>query len=317
MMPRAPWPARRHRAARRWPRLWLAAAFAVVSGAHAADCREVGSAPLPAGAARFDKGLLWKIESPGSMPSHLFGTIHLSDRRVTLLPCPVKQRFDGAASYTMEVIASGAGLVSMAEAMFFNDDRRLDQVLDAELYAQTVEVLRNQGMSAEGIRKMKPWAVILTLSMPVPNGSGLFLDMALQIQAILQGKPTYGLESMDEQIAVFNELSLEHQVSLLRETLRTHREIAAQIEELTLAYLDRDLGRISAIEGRNRPADDRAYRALMERLLDRRNRVMVERMAPRLKEGNAFIAVGALHLPGDAGLLNLLSQAGYKLSPVY
>jgi hypothetical protein len=296
----------------------LVAALAAASGAHAAgDCREVRGAPPAAGAARFDKGILWKIESPGAVPSYLFGTIHISDRRVTLLPCPVKQHFDGAASYTMEVIASGAGLVSMTEAMFFNDDRSLDQVLDRELYAQTVEVLRDQGISAEGIRKMKPWAVIVTLSMPTPNSSGLFLDLALQIQAVLQDKPTYGLESLDEQIAVFDDLSLDHQVSLLRETIRNHRGLATQLEELTLAYLDRDLARISAIESRNRPADDRAYRVLMERLLDRRNRVMAERMVPRLKEGNAFIAVGALHLPGEAGLLELLSQAGYKLSPVY
>lgn len=316
MMTRASWSASSRRAIGRASALLLAAAFA--GGAQATDdCREVSPAAPSARAAKFDRGILWKIESPGVGPSYLFGTIHIGDRRVTLLPCPVKQRFDDATSFTMEVIASGAGLVSMAEAMFFNDERSLDQFLDQDLYAQTAEVLRDQGISSEGVRKMKPWAAILTLSMPVPNSSGLFLDMALQLRAILQGKPTYGLESMDEQIAVFDELSLDHQVKLLRQTIQNRQRLATQVEELTLAYLDRDLARISAIENHNRPADDRAYRALMERLLDRRNRVMAERMVPRLKEGNAFIAVGALHLPGDVGLLNLLTRAGYRLSPVY
>ena len=44
---------------------------------------------------------------------------------------------------------------------------------------------------------------------------------------------------------------------------------------------------------------------------------MVDRMAPRLAEGNAFIAVGALHLPGEKGVLNLLQQGGYRVSAVY
>ncbi len=58
-------------------------------------------------------------------------------------------------------------------------------------------------------------------------------------------------------------------------------------------------------------------RGFMERLLDRRNEVMVARMAPMLAGGNAFIAVGAAHLPGDKGILYLLEQQGYQISRVY
>ena len=53
------------------------------------------------------------------------------------------------------------------------------------------------------------------------------------------------------------------------------------------------------------------------RLLDERNARMVERMAPRLTEGDAFIAVGALHLPGERGILNLLAERGYRIFRVY
>ena len=60
-----------------------------------------------------------------------------------------------------------------------------------------------------------------------------------------------------------------------------------------------------------------AYDELMRRLLTERNHNMAQRMPVRLKEGNAFIAVGALHLPGDDGLLQLLSKAGYRVTRVY
>ena len=55
----------------------------------------------------------------------------------------------------------------------------------------------------------------------------------------------------------------------------------------------------------------------MYRLLTRRNERMVQRMQPRLKEGNAFIAVGALHLPGEEGLLKKLADRGYTITTVY
>jgi uncharacterized protein YbaP (TraB family) len=57
--------------------------------------------------------------------------------------------------------------------------------------------------------------------------------------------------------------------------------------------------------------------SFVDNLIDRRNLLMVERMAMRLAEGNAFIAVGALHLPGDQGILHLLEQQGYKVRPLY
>ena len=61
----------------------------------------------------------------------------------------------------------------------------------------------------------------------------------------------------------------------------------------------------------------RFARVYAERLLDIRNRLMVARMMPRLGEGNALVAVGALHLPGRRGILNLLAEEGYHIARVY
>jgi hypothetical protein len=71
----------------------------------------------------------------GIAPSHLFGTYHTNDPRITTLPCPVKDVFDRASSYTMEVITNGAGIVSMAEAMFFSDGKTLKDVRGESLLA--------------------------------------------------------------------------------------------------------------------------------------------------------------------------------------
>ncbi|BAU47856.1 polysaccharide biosynthesis protein GumN [Sulfurifustis variabilis] len=265
---------------------------------------------------RYTRGLLWRIESPGRPPSHLFGTIHSSDPRVVSLPAPVKQAFDRSGSFTMEMVTDGSALVAMAETMFLGEGQTLRQITGDALYGEIREALAARGLPEQGLEKQKPWVVLMTLSAP-PNRGGMFLDLSLQLQATLAGKPVHGLESMQEQLAVFDELATEDQVTLLRETVKAQREAEAQLEALTRAWLARDLGQLMATVEKYRPEDARLYNTLMQRLLDDRNRRMAERMEARLAEGNAFIAVGAAHLPGPDGLLALLARRGYRLTAVY
>lgn len=302
------------------PLLWLVGVLLQLAtpASQAADCRPVAAEPAAAAKTQdFNRGLLWKVEPSGGAPSYLFGSFHSSDPRITTLPCPVQEVFDRAASYTMEVIANGAGIVSMAEAMYFSDGKTLRNVLGESLYLDTQRAVRaHDALLATGIDHMKPWAVMVALSSP-REGRGLFLDMALQAQATLRDKPTYGLETMQEQIAVFNGMSLEDQVALLRDAVRDAERTQDAMEELTAAYLKRDLAALLALSEKYKPRDTRVYDVMMDRLLKRRNANMAERMRVRLKEGNAFIAVGALHLPGDTGLLRLLNTAGYRVTRVY
>lgn len=300
--------------------LWLGLLWCglglVPLASHSAECRPVAAEKTDASKRQdFTRGLLWKIETPGSAASYLFGTYHTSDPRITTLPCPVQDAFDRSASYTMEVIANGAGIVSMAQAMFFSDGQTLKAVLGEPLYQETLRAIGNTG-TAGGIDNMKPWAVMMTLSAP-REARGLFLDMALQLAATRNNKPTYGLETMQEQIAVFNGMSLDDQIALLRDTVQNHQLIQSAMEDLTQAYLKRDLGALLALSEKFKPSDARIHDAMMDRLLTQRNANMAERMQVRLKEGNAFVAVGALHLPGESGLLQLLSTAGYRVTRVY
>lgn len=286
--------------------------------ATAEECRPVSveqtSRQVPG---RFEHGLLWKIETSTAPPSYLFGTFHSSDPRITTLPCPVLEAFNRARSYSMEVIANGAGIVAMAEAMFLPAGQSLRQLLGDPLFQET---LRATGMEddagSNSIDRMKPWAVMMMLAAPRKHG-GLFLDMALQLKATRQGKETYGLETMPEQIAVFNGMPIADQIILLEDAIRTAKASDQMIEELAQAYLRRDLSALLTLQEKYKSANSRIQSEVEQRLLTHRNRLMAERMQARLKEGNAFIAVGALHLPGKDGLLNLLAAAGYRLSVVY
>ncbi len=269
-----------------------------------------------AGASSPDHGLLWKISGHGNAPSWLFGTIHSSDPRVTQLTPPLTHVFDASSSYSMELIFSGAGFIDMAESMYLPDGQTLESVIGKDLYRQVRTTLSSLGMATDDLNHKKPWAVILGLGAP-HRGEGLFLDLMLQLRATLQRKPTFGLESMDEQIAVFNGMSMPDQIALLKEALRTRNDAKRDMPELMQAYLHHDLARLYAISQRIQARSGPSYGELMDRMLVQRNRRMLNRMKPRLKEGNAFIAVGALHLAGPDGLLALLRADGYRVDPVF
>ncbi len=301
--------------------------LALILGGTAVPATELSSAktqpcstPTPT-ACRYTKGLLWKIERTGQKPSYLFGTIHSGDPRVLALPTPVRDALGRANSFTMEVILSGdAFTADVIEKMFYRDGRTLRGVLGDALYAETREALRERGLPVDGIERQKPWVIVVALSAPPPSARP-FLDLALQQQAQRAGKRVYGLESIAEQIdaliGAFDGLPLADQVALVKEIVQTRQDYNKQLEALTRAYVARDLAAIMALMEESRSENTHVYDTVMERLLNERNRRMIERMRARLDEGNAFIAVGAAHLPGERGLLALLEQAGYRVTPLY
>lgn len=262
-----------------------------------------------------EKGLLWKVERAGTPPSFVFGTIHSEDPRVTRLPAPVQAAFDRAHSLTVEMLLGPEANTALASAMFLGKDQNLRAILGDDLYHRTIRALEEYGMPRQIAGALKPWAVTVMLSMPKPD-TGEFLDKVLYAAALDQGKPVHGLESVEEQLAIFEELPMVDQVRLLEAAMEGSP--AAHIEQLIAAYLARDLAAMVMLSNRaNAQLDQELATRITRRLLDDRNERMVQRMEPRLREGNAFIAVGALHLPGERGILKLLERRGYRVTVVY
>ena len=275
-----------------------------------------GTASRAAPIADDARGLLWKVEGKNQKPSYLFGTIHIADPRVTNLPPPVRTVFDAADALLVEVVPDVESMARLTRSMRFSDGRTLTQVIGAPMVADAQAALTKRGIPLVEIESLKPWAIALMLLTPDLNGA-LPLDLALQTRASERGVTVAGLETMDEQIAVFDDLSFDDQRVLLEATLRDQAAIAGRTEALTQAYLDRDLVKLQALSDADELDDPKLHARVTRRLLTERNRRMVDRMQSRLRRGNAFIAVGAAHLPGPQGLIRLLESEGYRLSAVY
>lgn len=263
------------------------------------------------------KGLLWKIERDGVQPSFLLGTMHSEDPRVLSVAPEVQRAFDGSTSFTMEVVLDAQAILETSQAMTFSDGRNLKTVLGAELYTKIVPLMAQHGVPEMVLPTFKPWAIFLTLSMP-PAKTGIFLDAALYDTALAQKKTVHGLETVQEQLSIFERLTLAEQVQLIADAVKHAGELNAVFEEMINVYLKRDLPGLQALNEKYTASDNpKLEQKLMAELIDARNLRMLERMAPRLKEGKAFVAVGALHLPGEHGLLRLLERRGYRVMVVY
>jgi len=266
---------------------------------------------------RFQRGLLWKIQPDSGAASYLFGTMHSDDPQVVTLPAPVRQAFDAATGLVVEVELNPQALAGMAGALMLSDGRSLEDLVGKDLYQRTLAALAAQGMPDFMVARLKPWAAAVSLMTP-PPGDGVILDQALYRQALAGGKKIRGLETVDEQMSLFDSLTEQEQLGLLRDTLDNLADIERQLGDVQAAYLERDLQRLLTISKESmQGADAQLAERFMKKVIDDRNHRMAQRMQAHLREGRYFIAVGALHLPGKEGLLRLLSERGYRVTRVY
>ena len=243
--------------------------------------------------------------------------MHLSDPRVLALPDPVEQALAGATTVALEVVGAKELARRVIGSMQLSADQDLEQILGPDLFAETTIVLSRLGFTADVVRRFKPWAAYVFLSL-----SSAELKRASEglpgLDRWIQGKRLAGLESMDEHLAVLDGLANEVQVSVLAAAVAYADQTDQLQEQLTRFYLARNLAAIQRfmIEPAMRSEPD-ITRAFLERLIVARNRNWITPIKQLLADGNAFIAVGALHLPGESGILNLLAAEGYAVSRVY
>ncbi|MGQ3293384.1 MAG: TraB/GumN family protein, partial [Shinella sp.] len=137
--------------------------------------------------------------------------------------------------------------------------------------------------------------------------------------ALADGKTLKGLETLIEQISALDSLPIEPQVEGLVQTLALGDTLKDVIETMSQLYLAGDTGMIMPMMRAAAPQTDddkAAYADFEQRIIIDRNHTMAERAAPILANGNVFIAVGSLHLPGAEGVVELLRKQGFTVTAV-
>jgi hypothetical protein len=275
-------------------------------------------------------GLLWRVEKEGVAPSFLFGTMHVTDPRVLALTPPAQTAFEGASSLVIETtevldpVKAQAAMLKRPDLMMFTDGGSLDALIPAEDLPMVEKGMSARGMPLASVRLMKPWMVASLMAIPAcelnrKNGGVEILDIDLARRAAAAGKGVEGLETIEEQVSAMASLPMEDHVRGLVEMVRLADRMDDVFETMLSLYAEGEISRImptlnAALGMAGDEESIAAYAAFEEKMINARNRTMAERLPPHLAAGGAFVAVGALHLPGENGLVEELRRAGYTVT---
>lgn len=261
--------------------------------------------------------VFWELESPDGERSWLLGTMHSEDPRLLDFRPELLEAMGAGRVFAMELVPDAAMLAELNEAMHYDRNAGLDAVLDEALYARVVELLEDYGMGEPAVRRLRPWAAAMTLSVPPPE-TGLFMDLALSFRASGQGLEVKALETLEEQLDFLRGMSKDQQIEMIRQAVAEFANMPELFERLIGAYLEGDLPAMETMaEEQLAEVSPNLREHFIEVGLNQRNRVMLDRALPMTATGGAIIAVGALHLPGETGLIRGFREAGYDVRPVY
>jgi len=267
-------------------------------------------------AGQADTALLWSIKAGERQAGFLLGTIHSEDPRVLDFPEEFIDTLSSNQLFAMEMVPDLPTLSRLTEYMQYQDGTTLQSHIGAERFEKVTSVLSYYQMPSEWVAKMKVWATVMTLSVPPPE-TGFFMDFSLSLRAAGSGLRVVGLETLEEQLSFLEDMPMEQQLSLLDQALLEYYQVREVHDRMVDSYLAGNLQALAAeADSQLDQLDQEAKEYFVGQGIDARNLRMLRAILPLLNQNQVFIAVGALHLPGESGLLSLLRGQGYRLEPL-
>ena len=273
--------------------------------------------------------LLWKISGKDlSKPSYILGTHHLAPLSIVDSIANFKETLNSVNQVYGEVITkemqNPANMQKMQQAMILPGDTTLHTLLTEARYDSIAATIKQlMGVELKMMDKIKPSflssqiAVVLAMKTIKGFNPQQQLDGWVQAEAEKLGKKIGGLETIDYQMGVlFNSQSLQRQAELLYGCVRYLDKGEDQAIRMTNAYMKQDLKELNAIINEKL---GNCYDALPEeedKLLYNRNSNWNKQMPAIMKANSTLFVVGAGHLLGERGVLNLLKKQGYTVEAV-
>jgi uncharacterized protein YbaP (TraB family) len=272
-------------------------------------------APLAAGA---DGGhhMLWAVQGRHATV-YLLGSVHVLKPEQSALPAEAQAAYAESGKVMLEVALDSAQSPGALQAATLAQGllpagQSLRDTLGEPLYRRFSEHARTLGLDAELVRQFQPWLAALTLQqLQLANsgyeaGAGVDLQLAGRAQA--DHKTIVGLETLEEQFGLFAQLTPVQQREFLEQTLDEVDEGDAEVDDIVNAWRQGDARRLAAVLQKSREESPELFRLLTT---DRNHRWLPKILALLAGDEDCLVIVGALHLVGSEGLIDLLEKRGY------
>ena len=267
--------------------------------------------------------LLWKVSGNGlKKSSYLFGTYHLKSGDFLKKVKGAQEALEASEAVVGELEITPE-VASQLMTYMVMEDQQLDSILTIEQYDSVAAALKEQlGIPIMMLNKVKPMGIYLLLASGEAGkeirenkkeGDSQPMDMWIQTRAKETNRPVLSLETMQDQAELlFNSSSIERQTEMLLQYIRMEQKsVDAESEKLEKCYSEQNLECLVEL------MQSSDYSDIEKNLLLRdRNLRWIPQLEDNMKKQSSFVAVGALHLAGDQGLISLLQNQGYIVTPV-
>lgn len=270
-----------------------------------------------------EKSVLWEIRHPSlPAPSYLMGTVHLIPEDLYFWPEEFQEAFDETEQLALEIDMSAldpASLMGMMSSLVMPGDQTIRDLVTPEQYEIITGYFEKTGFPFMFLERIKPFFLYFFVSMDaagLDQSSMKSYEMELMEKAAATGKTVTGLETVDFQISLFDSISYTYQADMLTEAILDKEQAGEgsnEMDDIFHYYVAQDL---EALHDLSRKEEDEIMQDFNLLLIDKRNKNWIPEIEKLIREKPSFVAVGAGHLAGSAGVIRLLQESGYTLTPV-
>ncbi|NCU05449.1 MAG: TraB/GumN family protein [Chitinophagaceae bacterium] len=272
---------------------------------------------LSAGIAQTKKesSLLWEVTGGGlKQPSYVFGTVHIICKEDFFFPDIIREKFSAAEQIFLEMdMDDPSMMLKMMTLMQLPKGQSIKKMFGDTAFKTFDEQYKKiTGTSALLFNSFKPLMLMSMLtekSLSCPSKESyeqVFMTMAAQ-----QKKDVKGLETIEDQVAVFDAIPDSIEIANLKNLVQNFDKSVEDFKNLVALYKTQDIDSIYNMTNQSPEIMNAEYE-----LLVKRNSNWIPVMKKNMEKSSCFFAVGAAHLGGDIGVIALLRKQGYTVKPV-
>lgn len=259
------------------------------------------------------KGLLWEISGNGlSQPSYIFGTIHLICPDSFFVPKSTAVKFKIAQQVFLEIDMDDQQMMMKTQKLMMSaDGKKLKDIMNESDYQIFSKYFKKiSGMDVAMFGSAKPmvylsFALMKSAGCPMPKSYEEYFVK----EAKAEKKEVFGLETIEDQVAVMDRATTEQQVGWLMDAVKETENGNAIYNQMIDLYKKQDIEALTKMISGQMVG----MKGMQDELLDKRNQNWIPVIEQNISQKSTFFAVGAGHLGGEKGVLKLLQQKGYSL----
>ncbi|MEO6285568.1 MAG: TraB/GumN family protein [Dyadobacter sp.] len=262
-----------------------------------------------------ENSLLWEITAPNNpKPSYLFGTIHLICPVDFSLSDSLKVAVTRTQQIALEVDMDDPGMMAeMMKTMNMRDGNELKKLVSEQDYAKISQFYKDSvGIGIAMFEKAKPFVLMGPLFSSILACQPQSYEMALVELAGKQKSEVIGIETLGEQMAIFDTIPYKDQIKMVLALIDSLPQARKEFKNLIALYKSQNINELYSMTLKS----DFGLDGNEEVMLFARNQKWISRIQKTMSEKPTFFAVGAAHLGGERGVIALLRKEGYKVRAI-